>query len=82
MPNANNKELEILEPKWGQASYPKDHKFGMAVPDGGSNCAKCEYLKDPKKHVCGNFYFIKWNKGEIIPAKDMSKYCCDVFEAK
>lgn len=81
--NKENQQLKILDnKKWGQATYPKGHEFGMGVPKGGSNCAKCEYLKDPEKHICGNFHFIKWNKSNVIPAKNMDEYCCDVFEAK
>jgi broad specificity phosphatase PhoE len=61
------------------ASYPPDHKFGMTVPEGGSNCAKCEYLGDDKL-TCTNKYYVDWNGSEVIPGK-IEAYCCDVFEA-
>jgi broad specificity phosphatase PhoE len=61
--------------------YPPDHKPGMKVPKGGSNCAKCEYLKDADKKLCGNEYFIKWNGSELIPG-EIDAYCSDYFESK
>lgn len=60
--------------------FPFDHKPGMKVPKGGSNCAKCEYLgKD--KLICTNKYFIEWNGGDKIPAP-IDSYCSDWFEEK
>jgi len=61
--------------------YPSDHKPGMRVPKGGSNCANCEYLKDPEKKICGNPYFVKWNGSEIIPG-EIDAYCSDWWEPK
>jgi hypothetical protein len=63
-----------------QAKYPKNHKVGMKVPKGGSDCAKCEYW-DNKNKVCKNSYFRKLvNKyGKIGASPD--EYCCDFFEA-
>ena len=60
-------------------TYPKDHKLGMGVPVGGSDCDKCEYLKGERR--CGNSYFVRWNGSEHIPLKT-DRYCCDFFEAK
>lgn len=60
----------------GPATYPKDHQFGMRVPKGGSNCAKCEYVNGQK---CKNEHFVKWNGSNVIPI-DVNLYCCDVFE--
>jgi hypothetical protein len=57
--------------------YPSDHKVGMRVPEGGSDCAKCEYL-DGKN--CTQKIFIQWNGSEVIPAP-VDEYCCDFFEA-
>jgi hypothetical protein len=57
--------------------YPADHKVGMAVPEGGSNCDKCEYLKGPQR--CGEEHFVRWNGSDKIPVKT-SRYCCDFFE--
>src|ERR1700731_879626 len=59
--------------------YPDDHVAGMAVPKGGSNCAKCEYLADNKTD-CTNEYFQKWNGGPVIPGK-IDEHCRDWFEA-
>ena len=59
--------------------YPADHKVGMEVPEGGSNCDKCEYLKGPQK--CGESHFIEWNGSDRIPVKT-SRFCCDFFETK
>lgn len=58
--------------------YPADHKLGMKVPDGGSNCAKCEYVSGQK---CTNKLFIQWNGSEVIPGQ-VNAYCCDLFETK
>jgi hypothetical protein len=60
--------------------YPRDHQVGMKVPKGGSECAKCEYLKDNRKH-CGNDKWVKWFGSSLIPAP-IDEYCCDFFEAK
>lgn len=68
-------------------TYPADHQPGMRVPKGGSNCAKCEYLKDPKKGICGNKHFIAWG-GPDKPAGSnkipgpIDSYCSDWFEAE
>ena len=59
--------------------YPANHPVGSVVPDGGSSCAKCEYLK--KGNNCGEEHFIGWNGGTKIPAP-ADHYCCDFFEVK
>lgn len=59
--------------------YPKDHKVGMRVPRGGSNCAKCEYLREPND--CAQKDFVKWNGANLIPL-DKEVYCCDFFETR
>ena len=56
--------------------YPKDHKVGMRVPPGGSNCQKCEYVSGQN---CKQELFIAWNGGPKIPAP-VGEYCCDFFE--
>lgn len=58
--------------------YPADHQVGMVVPEGGSDCAKCEYVDGQK---CRQELFVKWNGSETIPAAT-NKFCCDFFEAK
>lgn len=63
----------------GEVTYPADHVPGMAVPRGGSNCAKCEYLKDAVKGLCGNKFFVKWNGSDKIPG-DINEYCSDWFK--
>jgi hypothetical protein len=57
--------------------YPPNHKVGMVVPVGGSDCAKCKFW-DGKD--CENKYFRQWNNrsGKIPVAPE--KYCCDFFE--
>lgn len=62
-----------------EVQYPADHKLGIRVPKGGSDCEKCEYLgKDDV--TCKNSIFVKWNGSKFLPApKD--EYCCDLFEA-
>lgn len=57
--------------------YPKDHKLGMLVPKGGSNCEKCEYVSGQN---CRQEDFVKWNGGKKIPGP-IDSYCCDMFEA-
>lgn len=61
------------------ATYPKDHKVGMVVPIGGSDCAKCEYLSKDSLH-CENEHFTAWLGSSKLPAK-ADRYCCDFFEA-
>ncbi len=62
----------------GPITYPKDHVPGMRVPKGGSSCASCEYLRADKK-TCGNEYFVKWNKSNVIPGP-IDSYCSDFYE--
>jgi hypothetical protein len=64
--------------KQSAVKYPADHKLGMRVPLGGSDCAKCEYVD---VQDCTNDIFIKWNGSSVIPEATNS-YCCDMFEAK
>jgi hypothetical protein len=52
----------------------------MVVPQGGSNCAKCEYLSETGAE-CSQPQFNKWNGGPTLPAPP-DVYCCDFFEAK
>lgn len=56
---------------------PPDHQLGMQVPKGGSMCANCQYLVDPK--TCGNQGFVKWNGSSMLPAP-ADEYCCDLYE--
>lgn len=58
-------------------TYPADHKVGMVVPLGGSDCLKCEYVSGQK---CTKDLWVKWNGSDTIPAPTDS-YCCDFFEA-
>lgn len=58
--------------------YPPNHKLGMEVPQGGSDCKKCEYLSGQK---CTNKIFTQWNGSDVIPAP-VDRYCCDLFETK
>jgi hypothetical protein len=58
--------------------YPADHQVGMKVPEGGSNCAKCEYVSEDKK-ACRNKGFVMWNGSDVLPAP-ADRYCCDFFE--
>ena len=61
-----------------QPHYPKGHEVGMRVPEGGSSCAKCEYLRKDGES-CENRYFIEWNGSKKLPAP-ADEYCCDFFE--
>jgi hypothetical protein len=58
--------------------YPADHEVGMRVPEGGSDCAKCEYVNGQK---CTEKHFIQWNGSDVIP-EPTNSYCCDFFEPK
>jgi hypothetical protein len=60
-------------------ALPADHKPGMRVPEGGSMCANCEYLKDEKKGLCENPHFVAWNGSAKIPAP-IHEYCSDWYE--
>lgn len=60
----------------GLITYPADHKLGMKVPLGGSDCKKCEYVSGQQ---CKNNLFVQWNGSSTIPAP-VDQYCCDLFE--
>lgn len=80
MNKSNNELAVLLRHNSGKAiHYPKDHKVGMKVPKGGSNCAKCEYLKG--KQQCEQEQFVRWNGSSRILAP-VDEFCCDFFEAK
>lgn len=64
--------------------------FGMRVPDGGSNCAKCKYINRATMKHCAQKDFIAWDGSKekeapkpagsnIIPI-DANTYCCNKFE--
>lgn len=63
----------------GKAEYPADHKAGMRVPQGGSDCAKCEYVR-ANGTECANKFFQKWHGSNKLP-EPADEYCCDWFEA-
>lgn len=60
-------------------TYPADHQVGMRVPKGGSDCKKCEYVRDDGTK-CANKGFVMWNGSDFLPAPS-DEYCCDFFEA-
>lgn len=64
--------------KHGKVTYPPDHKLGMHVPVGGSDCAKCKFVDGQD---CTNKIFVRWNGDAKIPALT-NEYCCDMFETK
>lgn len=59
--------------------YPRDHKVGMEVPLNGSDCAKCEYVRNHDRE-CANEKWSAWHGSHILP-KPANRYCCDFFEA-
>lgn len=61
-------------------AYPADHKVGIRVPKGGSDCAKCEYVRQNGK-ACANKSFVQWNGSNMLPAP-ADEYCCDFFSTK
>ena len=78
-----NAEMDLLNPdedsnKGKLPNYPADHKVGMHVPAGGSNCHKCEYVNGQN---CRQKQFVQWNGSNRIPLPT-NQYCCDFFEAK
>jgi hypothetical protein len=72
--------VRLREAKNGPIRYPPDHKPGMAVPKGGSNCLKCRYL-GPDKKTCKNKDFILWNGSKFLPLP-ADRYCSDWFRTK
>ncbi len=58
-------------------TYPADHLVGMRVPVGGSDCAKCKYVRE---HDCSNDLFVKWNNGNRRIPEPTNEYCCDLYE--
>lgn len=74
----------FLAAETGKYELPPDHLFGMRVPEGGSNCAKCRFVSEDGSH-CANSYYQDWRKslGEDPTLLPMSadRYCCDVFQA-
>lgn len=60
--------------------YPKNHQVGMRVPKGGSDCAKCEHVRNAGTE-CNQPQFVAWNGSERLPAP-ADAYCCDFFDAR
>ena len=75
---SHGEEKKNAKHEQSRVVYPKDHKLGMRVPKGGSDCAKCEYVEGKD---CTNTIFVKWNGSEVIPLP-IDEYCCDMFEIK
>jgi hypothetical protein len=73
--------VPVKEVGHGPVKYPPDHVPGMEVPKGGSMCANCKFLKDPKKRICGEPNFIAWNGSEIIPLA-IDQYCSDWYQPR
>lgn len=71
--------LHAAATKKPKPRYPANHKPAMRVPEGGSCCANCEYLKDSEKGLCGNKFFIAWNGSNKIPAP-IDQFCSDWYE--
>lgn len=59
---------------------PRGHRPGMRVPEGGSSCASCEYVRPGAE--CANPNFQKWNGSAKIPGGDPERYCSDWYEPK
>lgn len=76
-------ELTLAEAPGG-GYHPPGHQVGAVVPQGGSMCANCKWLKDDQ--YCGNKYFQRWHaeaKGSKTPAKlpaPADEYCCDNWQ--
>jgi len=61
--------------------YPPDHEFGMRVPRGGSDCAKCHWLIHPENTHCANKYYRRaMGHNRLLAPAD--EFCCDVFETE
>ena len=70
---------------------PPNHRPGMPVPRGGSQCANCMFVYYPEKGGggstgtknphCWEPGFVAWNGGTKIPTKDARDYCSDWWEA-
>lgn len=67
-----------LSNKKGPIEYPKDHQPGMKVPQGGSSCRRCEYLRNGDE--CSNEYYQKWAGTNKLPFP-ADEYCSDWFES-
>lgn len=57
---------------------PKDHKAGMRVPKGGSNCSNCAALGEDGA-TCRSPDFIKWNGGSNKLPAPADEYCSDWY---
>ena len=70
-----------------KVGMPPRERWGENIPDGGTSCNNCEYLKDRKKMLCGNPDFIAWegpNKpagSAKIPADSPTEYCSIWWES-
>jgi uncharacterized protein len=80
--------MPLVHLKLGEAHYGKKHIPGMQVPEGGSNCAKCEY-NEKSPLTCGNPDWIEWRKslgfeenanGTMDLPMANTVYCCDWYE--
>lgn len=58
---------------------PPPGPFGMRVPEGGSSCAKCEYLGSDGAS-CRNKTFVQFNAGKRVLPAPAAAYCCNAFD--
>lgn len=63
----------------GNFELPKNHRPLMAVPEGGSSCAKCVYFDGDQS--CMNQLFVTWQGRAELPG-DPALLCSDWFEPK
>jgi hypothetical protein len=62
------------------------HKIGMVVPPGGSNCAKCRFLRNG--HQCALAMWVMAPKkdggggGSTHLPVSADEWCCDGYERK
>ena len=54
--------------------------FGMEVPEGGSNCAKCKFVDPDGDPECSNQGYIEWNKSKSAIPRSTTSFCCNNFK--
>ena len=64
-----------------EVDMPPGHKAGMKVPEGGSCCANCKFLKKDGLE-CGEKHWVEWHDGDPVIPAPADEYCCDMYKAQ
>lgn len=62
----------------------RPHRIGMAVPDGGSSCARCRFIRNVGQCAHASWVLAPRSEGggggSTFFPKPADEWCCDFYE--